>query len=350
VRTTVRALSDCLAIHGDTGLMARCVAPEASHMGRTIVATSDPARVVRRTLRGEAWVGTSGNSGASRDVYIECVYGLMACHDLVTDPAVRADCARIVTSMVRYLVANDFIVDEDRDPFDGATAPTFPTFWLGVASQKVTFLLVAARLDAGGFASELARWGPLTEMAWLAEWSATFDLTDYYGFVLAHATYYTYFRNETDATRWAAMSRAYRIMRRYVANHKNAYFDALHLGIQPADLAYRGAVRESLARYVTRPHRKVAPTTLDLSGITWTTITLPLSQGSGTQLAQQGQQLTIPSEPLDPALRAPEDDLLWQRNPFTPYPGAGAGDARIETTGLDLVAPFWLGRYHGVPF
>lgn len=349
VRLALRALGDCLAIHGDTGLMARVVAPESSFMGRKIASYAHPSRLLRRTIRGETWVGTNGDSGVSRDVFLEGIYGLMAAHDLVSEPGVRAECARIVKLMVRYLVAKDFIVDEDRDPFDGASPRTFPTFWLGVPVQKVTFLLAGQRVDPPSFDRELRRWGPLVELAWLAEWTGTFDLSDYFAYVLSHATYSTYFRLETDAARWQATMRAYLIMRRGVRNHKNALFDAMHLAIVPGDASiYRGPVREALARFVTRPHRKIAPSNLDLSGIQWVTITLPLAHGQGAQVG--AQTLTIPSEPLDPELRAPEDDSLWQRSPFKPYPGAGQGDPYLESTGLDLIQPYWIARYNGVPF
>ena len=39
-------------------------------------------------------------------------------------------------------------------------------------------------------------------------------------------------------------------------------------------------------------------------------------------------------------------DFAWQRSPFeaaTP----SAGDPHDETPGLDLVLPYWMGRYHG---
>lgn len=350
VRRCLVSYDDMLALHGDTGLMARVAAPEASPMGQIIIRHNPAASVVRGVRRGEAWVATNGEKGDSRDVYIEIVSGLAVVHDLISDPQVRADAARIITSMVGYLMREGWIIDEDRAPMNLAAggASTFPTFWLGVPTQKVAMLLTAARLDPARFAGELARWSPLTRMAWLSQWTGTFSLDDYFGLVLSHVTYYTHLRQETDQARWTDMSRAYRVMRRFMGHHRNAYFDAIHLALDPADTRYRGAVREALVRFVTRPHRKVAPATFDPAAITYAPFTFPTA---GYTSASTGPvTIQLPTEPLSPELRSPEDDFLWQRSPFKPYTGPGQGDAHIESTGLDLVAPYWVGRYHGVSF
>lgn len=351
VRKCLVAFGDMLALHGETGLMARSAAPEASHMGRVILAQAPKAKVVRGVRRGEVWVATNGEKGDSRDVYIEIVWGLSVVHDLVPEPGVRAEAARILTSMVGYLVREGWIIDEDRAPFDPSSpaTSTLPSFWLGVPTQKVAMLHAAARLDPARFAGELARWSPLTRMAWLSQWTGTFGLDDYFGFILAHATYHLHLRHETDAARWRDTMRAYQIMRRYVGHHRNAYFDAIHLALDPADVRYRGAIREALVRFVQRPHRKVAPATFDPNAIRWVDVTLP-SGGYSPTGAVGPVTLRLPEVPLSPEQRAPEDDTIWQRAPFKPYPGPGQGDAYTESTGLDLIGPYWIGRYHGVQF
>lgn len=350
VKRCLVAFDDMLALHGNTGLMARVAAPEASPMGQVIISHNPSAAVVRGMRRGAPWVATNGDKGDSRDVYIEIVFGLFVVHDMVPDPQVRADVARMVTSMVGYLVREGWIIDKDRAPMNLAAGPasTFPTFWLGVPAQKIAMLLTAARFDPARFSGELARWSPLTRMAWLSQWTGTFSLDDYFGFVLATCTYYTHLRQETDQARWTDMSRAYRIMRRYMGHHRNAYFDAMHVALDPADTRYEGAVREELVRFVQRPHRKVAPATFDPTKIRYVPFTFGVNgygPGSGT-----GVTVQIPDEPLSPELRNAEDDSIWQRSPFSPYPGPGQGDAHIESTGVDLVGPYWLGRYHGVTF
>lgn len=348
VRTCLQAFHDMLTLNGGTGLMARVAAPEGSPMGQVIVAHNDPARIVRGMIRGQTWVATNGNQGASRDVYIEISSALAVVCQVVTEPQVRADAARALTMMVDYLCRHGWLIDEDRPTFDPQQAArTAPTFWLGVPSQKLAMLAVASRLDPPRFAAEAQRWAPLSAMVWLSQWTGTTSLDDYFGYNLAHVTYYTAFHWETDPAKWVDFARGYHLLRRYVGHHRNAYFDAIHLANDPADTAYRGSVVECLRRFVKRPHRKVAPANLDLSGITWTTVNFPTA---AVNPAGPPPSLTIPSEPLSPELRAPEDDFIWQRSPFSPYPGAGQGDAYIESTGLDLIAPYWLARYAGVSF
>lgn len=351
VKKVLVAYEDMLALHGDTGLMARVAAPEASRMGQIILQHNPASAIVRGVRRGEAWVATNGDKGDSRDVYIEIVFGLFVVHDLVPDPQVRATAARVITSMTDYLIRKSWIIDEDRAPtnFSAGVGGTFPTFWLGVPTQKLAILLTAARLDPARFSGELARWSPLSRMAWLSQWSGTFGLDDYFGYVLAHCTYYTHLRQETDAQRFYDMGRAYRVMRRAVGHHKNAYFDAIHVALDPADARYKGSVREALVRYVERPHRKVAPATFDPSKITYAPFTFPFgSYSAGASAAAGPVTVQLPTEPLSPELRNGEDDTIWQRNPFTPYKGPGQGDPYIESTGMDLIGPYWIGRYHGV--
>lgn len=350
VKRCIVAYQDMLALHGDTGLMARVAAPEASEMGQIILRHNSARSIYRGVRRGVPWVATNGDKGDSRDVYIEIVYGLTVVHDLVSQPQVRADVAKIITSMVGYLVRCRWIITEDRAPadFSNPAGSTFPSFWLGVPTQKLAMLLIAARLDPGRFGGELARWSPLSKMAWLSQWTGTFSLDDYFGAVLAYCTYYTHLRHETDPARFMDMGRAYRILHRAVGHHRNAYFDALHLALDPSAVAYRGAVEEELVRYVQRPHRKVAPAMFDPTKITYVNVTFPVNgYGPGGTATTT---VRLPAEPLSPEQRNGEDDTIWQRSPFSPYQGPGAGDPYIESTGLDLVGPYWMGRYHGVTF
>lgn len=352
VRLCLQAFEDMLALHGDTGLMCRVAAPETSPMGQKIIASNSPAAIVRGVRRGVPYVGTNGDKGDSRDVYIEIVFGLAVVHDFVPEPSVRARAKAMLTSMVGYLVARKWWIDEDRAPMNLANpaTSTFPTFWLGVPSQKVAMLVAAARLDPQRFGPELQREGPLAKMAWLSQWTGTFSLDDYFGFSLSHVAYFTHLRQETDPDRWRDMNRAYRVMRRYVGHHRNAYFDAIHVAIDPADAAYKGAVKEELVRFVTRPHRKVAPATFDPTKITYAPFTFATTGYNPNGTVTGPATVQLPTEPLSPEQRAPEDDFVWQRSPFSPYAGPGQGDPYTESTGLDLTAPYWLGRYHGVSF
>ncbi len=348
VRHAIRGISALLEVHGQTGLLARVAAPASSPMGASILADGRPT--VLRSMRGEVWVGTNGSYGISRDQYMGVFMGLALAYDLVPDSAVRAECRLRVEQMVDYLMRTGWWVDEDR-PALGLSTPQgkngFPTFWGPGIDQKLNTLLIGQRVVATTkYDAEIARITPLAETDWLSSWSSCFSYDSYYKFNLAHGTYYNYFRLETDPARRAHLERGYLITRRYVGHHRNPHFELVQASILPAERPRLfPAAKEGLRRFLLRPHRHVAPTVVDLSGVTFVTIDLPVIPAPGQSNATTAS-VTIPSEPLEPLLRKPGGDFLWQRNPFE-VAQAGKGDPHRELPGIDLTLPYWMGRYHG---
>jgi hypothetical protein len=337
----LQGLGRLFAVNGDSGLLARVAAPEASVMGQNVHASGVDGRA---TLQGQPWVGWQGKHGISRDQYIGVLFGLIVTHDLVPDPAVRGECSRLFQLALDYLISRDWIVDEDRVPFDGYR--NLPTFYFGVVGQRLLYLHMGLRLDPAKYAAEFARWTPLVELAWTGAWVGVMNLDSYYKFNLTHLANYGYFRVETDPVRWQEMARTHRFMRRYTEHHKNPHFNLIQADVEPSLAAtHQPAAQEALRQFVTRNHRRVAPPVVDLSGVTWVTITVPklvLNGGSGSGPST----VTLPSEPLDVHLRRPMADFMWQREPFTPA-SPNQGDPRVEKNGLDLVLPYWMGHHHG---
>ncbi|MBI4577370.1 MAG: hypothetical protein HY722_14010 [Planctomycetes bacterium] len=343
VRRSVAGIGTLLDVYGGTGLLAREAAPLASPEGQEILLRG----AFRQTaLGGVPWVGRSGDAGISRDQYSGVFFGLALAHDLVADPGVRADTAARLRQMLDYLVARQWYVDEDRPPFDPAAGAGFPTYWLAVDSQRITWLLIGNRVDPGRYDAELARLSPLAATSWMGAWLSTFNLDSYYKFNLGHIAYYNYFRLETDPVRWRRLARSFLIMRRYVGHHHNPHFDLVEVQAEPASAARLGpSVRESLRRFLRRNHRQIAPPVVDLSGVQWQSFTMRNVNLPG-KTSTNGTVL-LPSEPLDIPLREYTGYFLWQRSPFKPAT-AGAGDALDEKPGIDLVLPYWMARHHGV--
>ena len=341
VRHTLSGIEALLAVNDFRGLLARNAAPLNSVVGQAMQHAYG-----RTTFRGEEWVGIQGTHGISRDQYLGVAFGLMIAHDLVDDRAVKADCASYFQIMVDYLIANDWYIDEDRPAFDPAQggASGFPTFYMGNPYQKLHYLLFAARLTPGKYAHQVQRWAPLADLGWLNAWTGTFNLDDYFKFNLAHVTYYNYFRIETDAARWRKMARGAEIIRRYVGHHHNPHFNLIEATINPAlRPTYHPGVREGIRRFLTRNHRRISPPVVDLSGVTWVTHSFAALNLGGVTVPPT---LTIPSAPLDIPLRHHTGDFMWQRGPFHPAT-AGQGDAHLEKPGIDILLPYWMGRYHG---
>lgn len=342
VRTALRGIGALLDVNGGTGLLARVAAPVNSIMGQDIL-RDGPFR--QAVIRGETWVGRQGGNGISRDQYDGVFFGLAITYDLVSDRAIRAECARRIRQMLDYLVARAWYVDEDRPPFSVANAGGFPTFWAAVDGMRLSFLLAGRRVSGARYDAEIARITPLVETSWLDAWLSTFNLDSYFKFNLTFISYYSYFRLETDRTRWQHMMRAFRIDRRYAGHHRNPHFDLIQLAVEPALRAgLAPSVREEVRRFLQRNHRTVGPAVVDLSGVTWQTFTMPIVDDTGNS---QMQQFQLPTEPIDIPIRRTEGFFLWQRSPFQPAQ-AGQGNPYDESPGIDLVLPYWMGRYHRV--
>ena len=339
----LKGIGALLDVNGGSGLLARNAAPLASDVGQTI---QGKGAFGRATLYGETWVGYQGSKGISRDQYSGVFLGLSMAWELV--PAVRADCQQRLEQMLDYLIARDWIIDEDRPAWNGSNGSRGPTFWAGVNYQKLTFLLIGHRINPTKYAAELAQAGPLSETAWVGMWTATFGVDHYYKYNLSHGGLYNYFRLETDPGRWQDLRRAYAILERYVGHHRNAHFDLIQTSIDPSsEAALFPSVREALRQFLQQCHREVAPPAVDLSAVQW--VNLPqfgYSNTGGGGFSLSGQTLRFPTEPLDVFLRKPSGHFQWQRDPFTPAT-PNQGNPRLEKCGLDLVLPYWMGRYFG---
>ena len=128
---------------------------------------------------------------------------------------------------------------------------------LGAAIVILAFLLAAYRTNPAKYSQALALAGPTADTAWLRMWVNTFGLDHYYKFNLAHIGMDTYFRLETDASRWQSMRRAYAVMERVVGSDLKALIDA-SLRERGAALPWTSLVpllRDLAAGDAVPPHR-----------------------------------------------------------------------------------------------
>ena len=341
VQHAVGGIGKLLDVNGGTGLLARVAAPESSHKGQEIVNRFGTHG--RTVIGGQVWVWRQGGNGISRDQITGVLTGLILAYDLV--PAVKPECARRIQMILDYLIRNDWLIDEDRRAFSFSPHSSFPTYWMGVPYQRVTFLLMGERVAPGRYTAELQAASPLASTAWLGAWIASFNLDSYYKFNLTHTAHYGYFWLETDAARRQEMSRGFAITSRFTGHHANAHFDLVQASADPSTRASKhSTVRETLRQFLDRPHRHVGPSLVDLSQVTWVTYTLPTITLPGQQPLPQ--QRTLPSEPLPVRIRHPEGNFLWQRTCFRPAVANG-GNPNFETPGIDLTLPYWMGRHDG---
>jgi hypothetical protein len=344
VKHALKGIGKLLDVNGASGLLARNAAPLGS-----IVEQRMGDRFRTTVIDGVTWVGRQGTKGISRDQYSGVFFGLSIAYELVDDQVVRTKCARRLEMMLDYLVGNDWVVTEDRGPI--GTGPGSgsrgPTFWAGIANQKLTFLLMGHRFNPTKYAAEISAQGPLAENSWFGAWTGTFGVDHYYKFNLSHLAYYNYFRLETDQVRWQGFERAYRIIRRFVGHHRNAHFDLIATSVDPSEVpVLHPQTREVMRQFLRRNHREVAPAVVDLSQVVWVpTTTSSYANGTGTVTFSTTTTL-MPSEPLDIELRRYTGHFHWQRDPFSPAT-PNAGNPFYEKHGLDAVLPYWMGRFQG---
>ncbi len=334
-------VGNLLDVNGATGLLARNAAPQGSQVALNMHATyrSTP-------MNGGIWVSDQGAKGISRDQYSGVFFGLAVTYELVNDPQIKAECAMRIEMMLDYLITNKWVVNEDRPPL-GTPYSRGPMFWAGIGYQKLTFLLMGHRDNPTKYAAEIAAAGSLSEVAWFGAWTSTLGVGHYYKFNLSHLAYYNYFRLETDQTRWQDFERAYRIIRRYVGHHINPHFDLVDASIDPSSAAvYFPQSREAMRGFLKRYHRELAPPVVDLSLVTFVQVTQFGYQNGLTSVSVGSSTTSMPSRPLDVELRRESGHFLWQRDPFSPAT-PNAGSAKKEKHGLDLVQPYWMGRYLG---
>ena len=338
---TLKGIGTLLDVNGGTGLLARVAAPESSVVGQKIMTK----RVFQTAqVNGQTYVGWQGDRGISRDQYSGVLLGLSVTYELV--PALRSECAFRIEQILDYLISHDWTVDEDRPPF-GVHRSGGPTHWTGVGYQKLTFLLIGHRVNPAKYAVAVADNGTLAETAWIGALMGALGTDHYYKFNLGHIGYFNYFRLETDPQRWQDMHRSYAITERYVGHHRNAHFDLIQTSIDPAtSSALFPSIREATRQLMDMPHRRVGAPVVDLSGVQWVNLPIFAYSNTASGSATVGSQTQrFPTEPLDVFLRAPTD-FQWQRSPFTPATPNG-GNAKVERVGVDLVLPYWMGRFQG---
>ncbi len=337
---TLDGVGKLLDINGGTGLLARNAAPMNSQIGQHIISRGHFGQT---QLNGQTWVGWQSDSGVSRDQYSGIVFGLGITHEIVNDPAVQAECALRIRQIMDYLIAENWIVVDDRPNWTQAGGAG-PTVWtVQSAYQQLGFLTIGERLNPGRYAAEIQRLDGLAPFTWLGAWISVNQLDGYYKFNLQMLNAYNYFRLETDQQRWMEMARGYRIVQRWVGHHHNPHFDMIQSAIDPAlQTSLFPSVRESLRLFLTRNHRDRVPPGLDLSVIQWADFTF------GSLSSPLGNTETVPTAPIPIPLRKYTGYFQWQKQPSREAVRQPTNfGAFLEKPGIDVDLPYWMGRWHG---
>jgi uncharacterized protein (TIGR03437 family) len=290
------------------GVLARCALPENSPYAAGIQ-NEEAANGIYHTGAGTFWVGHT-----SRDEYSGVLFGLGVAYDLMSDPAIQASTAALVTRMVQFLQNHAWNIVLP----DGSVSTTF----LDRPDQQLAFLQLAAHVNPGQFSSAYSVAN--TTLAPIAILPIGIDVlsdSSYFKFNLDTINLYTLIHLQSSSS--GTYKTAYNILRRHTDNQANAFFNMIDAALNGPNAARDTETRLLLNQWLQRPRRDLS---ID-------------DKGKYTACGSQAcQPIPLPDRPTT--------DFLWQRSP---YQLANTGGSNIiEGAGLDYILPYWMARYYGV--
>ncbi len=334
---TLAAIQDMLdAETPGGGHLARCVVPATAPEAASLL---QQGNAFTSTVRGQSVVCLGD---ITRDQYLGVMHGLGCAYDEIDDPPTKQLAGSLITRIVDYLVANDWVAMKH----DGVTASVL---FVASPEQMIAYTALAAHVDPAKYQALRDQVGQLAWVAWVFEMPGVADpLESYYKWNLGEGAMYHALRLETDPGRQAALGRAHALMRRAIGHHENAYFQTIDCALDPSlATALAPEILDELRRFVARG----GMAGLDRRDFTVTNSTDPsIAQGTytslfGTSTTSLGQGATVATEALYPIAveKRPCTDFIWQRDPFALD---GAGDPQRQEPGVDLVLPYWMARFY----
>ena len=316
VRSALAGARLLVDITGDN-LLARCLIPTGSSYAARLVDEEKGHGVRKATLNGQEyyWIGNT-----SRDQYSGIFFGLGVAYDVVDDSQVRAEISDLVTRLLDFLVARNWLVVMP----DGSISTSFS----GRAEQRLSFLQVGRHVNPSRFDSRYSDHRAFYSEFVLLPISTDVldDHSSYFKFNLDTINFYNLIRLENSSSYRDTYLRAYDVLRRTTDDHGNAHFNVIDYALRGLSSRRDVETRELLDQWLMRLPRR--DNFLDWRG--------------DPRYPACGADKACAPIPLVDRIRT---DFLWQRSPFLLY---GGGSGRIETAGIDYILPYWMARYYGI--
>ncbi|HYL35665.1 MAG TPA: hypothetical protein VEV17_07125 [Bryobacteraceae bacterium] len=292
-----------------TNLMARCIVYADSPFAAGIA--SEEAHNGIHMASPWFWVGNT-----SRDQYSGVIFGLAVAYDMVDDAATKSSISDLVTRLVRFLTGHNWSVVMP----DGNSSTSFLTR----PDQILAFVQVGRHVNPHQFNFYYDEQRIFLGDTGIVLIPTGVDVTSndsYFKFNLDYINFYNLVRLESSSTN-AIYEKAYSIVRNHTTGHQNAFFDSIDRALEGPDAARDAEMPALLDQWLQRPSRDPY---VDLTNM------VPVC---GSEAC----------DPIPVPLRIPTD-FLWQRDPFQL---TGGSQGTIETSGIDYILPYWMGRYYGV--
>ncbi|MDX6668378.1 MAG: hypothetical protein QOK04_1758 [Solirubrobacteraceae bacterium] len=327
---------------------------------------------------GTNWFGwgCGKDHAISRDQYIGVFMGLAYAHELVNDPTVRSQSAALIERMLDYLRKTNWNVVLPPDN-------RIQTYFLGNYDVQLAFLRIGATVNPGKYLPVYQRYAAASELTWVPTFFSSVEpIGGYFGFNLAQGVFGPTLLLEQDPGLRTNYTTAYNLLWRGVRHHKNAYFDLVHLLVQPpgsrsataatptspsTSLPLSDEVKAVLNEWLVRLGEVRGPNGLPRNVVAEPAFQqglYPDNLAGYTPLG--GGQTCLSKFPLPVNGRIGDGmDFVWQRSPFgtgVPVANCGVGrpqptqddiarrgsDSRREGPGVDYLLAYWMGAYLGV--
>ena len=295
VKASLAGLKALADVTGDNRL-ARCMV-----LADSPYAASIESEELSNTIhQNPPWIWVDNTS---RDQIVGAFFGLNTVFDLVDDREIRSDVSDLATRLIGFIAHHEWSPNDDISS----------TFELRPESLQM-LLQVARHVNPANSIS-----GPLLVPP--VESAVLFDVqsnSSYFKFNLDYMSLYNLVRLQNNA----ANRGAYKIVRDYTASHQNAFFNMVDRALAQPNGSRDAETRILLDQWLERPKRDVFVDLVKTVSV------------CGTEACR----------PVPVPLR-PTTDFLWQRDPFQL---SGGGSGLIESSGIDYILPYWMGRYYGV--
>jgi hypothetical protein len=307
-------------------------------LGRVVIPVASPFHAQMNTADPDYYTGVSNGvayaayGDISRDQYLGAFMAAEQCYLRV--PSLRPLARSNISRMVDYLTGHEWNAYFHNDPLKFSRASPMAQ----TPGVVLAFLKAANLVDPVKYGPEHDRHAAYSSLMWLSAWTSSREIHEsYYKFNLGTAQMVLVCSAETDPARYRDYLKSLQIDRDVLGHHDNAWFDAVHGMVVPSQAPAMGArVKNELQRWTLRPRRG-----FDITNSTDPTI--PKAPYS-SPLFTQGQGAPLYATEPVPIEKRPFTDFLWQRDPFNLDGGASPYE---QSTGTDMILPFWLAKSYG---
>jgi hypothetical protein len=258
-------------------------------------------------------------TNTSRDQYAGIFFGLGVAYDMLDDQNAKNTIRDVVTRLVDYLLKNNWSTLRPNGEIR--------TVFIQMPQQILSILNLARHVNPEKFRKEYEtarfwRANNTTFPIWVQTWD---EVGSYYKFNLEHLYIYNLIRLEEPGSRYLKYyNNAYDALNKVTKNHMNAHFNMVDRALRGPNFARDQNTRTMLDQLINRP-RGFRFVTVDVRG----------------KYPACGNRACNPVPVSERTLT----DFMWQTPPWDLF---WQGDDRIESSGVDYLLPYWMGRYYGV--